>query len=168
MRLVDEQGQQLGVFPRDKALEMAKEKGLDLILITEKTNPVICKLIDYGKYLYQLKKSEKKTKTSQVKGIRLNFNISLHDMETKAKQSKKFLEDGDRVRVEMILRGRQKAFNDLAAEKTNKFVEILSSYTSKEMDQPLKKEPRGLSLIIKKGKNEIKNETIPDQKVQDN
>jgi translation initiation factor IF-3 len=165
MRLVDEQGQQLGVFTKDQALSMAQEKGIDLILITDKTTPVICKLIDYGKYLYQLKKGEKKTKTSQVKGIRLNFNISLHDMETKAKQSKKFLDGGDRVRVDMILRGRQKAFNELATEKINKFVEIVSSYIAIETDQGLKKDPRGLSLIIKKGKNEIKNETLPDKKV---
>jgi translation initiation factor IF-3 len=165
MRLIDEQGQQLGVFTKDQALSMAQEKGIDLILITDKTTPVICKLIDYGKYLYQLKKGEKKTKTSQVKGIRLNFNISLHDMETKAKQSKKFLDGGDRVRVDMILRGRQKAFNELASEKINKFAEILSSYIKIETDQGLKKDPKGLSLIIKKGKNETKNEALPDKKV---
>jgi len=165
MRLVDEKGQQLGVFTRDQALAMANEKGLDLILITDKVTPVICKLIDQGKYRYQLKKSEKKTKTSQLKGIRLNFNISLHDMETKAKQAKKFLDGGDRVRIDMLLRGRQKAFAELASEKFTKFNEILSSYLPISSEEGIKKNPFGLSLIIKKGKNEIKNETLPDKEV---
>ena len=165
MRLVDEQGKQLRVFTKEQALRLAQDQGLDLILITDKTTPVICKLIDYGKYLYQLKKGEKKTKTSQVKGVRLNFNISLHDMETKARQAKKFLDGGDRVSVDMVLRGRQKAFSDLAVEKINKFTEILASYLPINIDQPLKKNPFGLTLIIKKGKHEIKDEALADKKV---
>jgi translation initiation factor IF-3 len=139
---------------KEKALQLAKERGLDLVLITDKANPPVCKLIDYGKFLYQQKKQEKKRKMSQVKGVRLRFNISLHDLETKAKQAKKFLEEGDKVKIEMMLRGREKALRSFAKEKIDKFLEILSSYIAIEIDQDLKKTPQGFILIIKRGKHE--------------
>lgn len=166
LRLVDEEGKQIGVMKLQEALRLGREKNLDIVLITEKTDPPICKVIDYGKYLYQQKKHEKKVKGSQVKGVRLKFNISLHDMETKAKQAKKFLDEGDRIRIELVLRGRQKALTDFAREKMNKFTEVLSSYLPIEIDQPLKKTPRGLILIIKKGKHESQNQEITDKKIQ--
>lgn len=152
MRVVDEEGKQLGIMNKYEAINLAKERNLDLVLITEKTTPPICKIVDYGKYLYQQKKHEKKTKGSQIKGIRLRFNISAHDMETKAKQAKKFLEEGDRVRIELVLRGREKALKDFSKEKIEKFIEILSSYIPIELDQSIKRSPRGLTLIVKKGK----------------
>jgi len=135
---------------KEKALQLAREQGLDLVLITDKVNPPVCKLIDYGKFLYQQKKKEKKTKVSQVKGIRLKFNISPHDIETKAKQAKKFLDAGDKVKVEMPLRGRQKALSDFAKNKMEKFLEVLSSYVAIDIDQAMKKTPHGLIIIIKK------------------
>jgi len=113
---------------KEEALAKAKELGLDLILITEKANPPVCKIIDYGKYLYQQKEKEKRARASQVKGVRLRFNISIHDMETKAKQARKFLEAGNKVKIELILRGREKALTDYAKEKLEKFLELLKSY----------------------------------------
>lgn len=148
--MVNEKGEQLGVMKKEEALAKAREMGLDLILVTEKANPPVCKIIDYGKYLYQQKKKEKKTKISQVKGIRLRFNISLHDMETKAKQAKKFLNSGDKVKIELILRGREKALADHAKEKIEKFLEILKTYIDIEIDQSLKKTPHSLIIIIKR------------------
>lgn len=135
---------------KDEALAKAKEKGLDLILITEKADPPVCKIIDYGKYLYQQSKKEKKKKVSQVKGIRLRFNISLHDMETKARQAKKFLESGDKVKIELILRGREKALTNYAKEKIEKFLEILKTYIDIEIDQELKRTPQSFIIIIKR------------------
>lgn len=135
---------------KEKALQLAKERSLDLILITDKANPPVCKLIDYGKFLYQQKKKEKKKKSSQVKGIRLRFNISPHDMETRAKQATEFLKEGDRVRIEMLLRGREKALRDYAKEKIDKFLEILKTYIEFEIEQDIKKIPNGFYLIIKK------------------
>ena len=150
MRVINENGEQLGIMKKEEALAKAKELGLDLILITEKANPPVCKIIDYGKYLYQQKKKEKKTRASQVKGVRLRFNISVHDMETKAKQAKKFLEAGNKVKIELILRGREKALKDYAKEKLEKFLELLKTYVDVDIDQPLKKTPRSLIVIIKK------------------
>ena len=135
---------------KEKALQLAKERSLDLILITDKANPPVCKLIDYGKFLYQQKKKEKKKKSSQVKGRRLRFNISPHDMETRAKQATEFLKEGDRVRIEMLLRGREKALRDYAREKIDKFLEILKTYIEFEIEQDIKKIPNGFYLIIKK------------------
>jgi translation initiation factor IF-3 len=87
VRLIDENGKQVGVVPLKTALGMAIERNLDLVQVTEKISPPVCKIIEYGKYLYQLKKKEKKHsqhKGGEVKGVRINFNTSLHDLETKA------------------------------------------------------------------------------------
>jgi translation initiation factor IF-3 len=151
VRVIDEDGKNLGVFPLEEALKIAKERNLDLIQITEKVDPPVCKIFDYGKFLYQMKKKEKKKeKGGEIKGIRLGFNISEHDMETRATQAKKFLEEGNRVEIEMILRGREKALTDFAKEKIKRFLEILESKIPIKVEQELKRVPRGFIMIISK------------------
>lgn len=154
VRLIDETGQQLGVINLEKALQLAWERHLDLIQVTEKVEPPVCKIMDYGKYLYQEKKKEKaatkKQKGGELKGIRLTFNISQHDLETKARQAEKFLKVGDKVRIEMILRGREKALGNFAKEKINKFLETLQNFYPYKVERELKREPRGFSMIISK------------------
>jgi len=133
---------------------MAQERNLDLIQVTEKVDPPVCKIGDYGKYLYQEEKksrSIKKQVGGETKVVRLTFNISLHDLETKAHQAEKFLNHKDRIVIAMPLRGREKALHNYAKEKMNKFVEILQSKTPIKIERELKKEPRGLSMIIVKG-----------------
>ena len=139
---------------KEEALKKAEEHDLDLVLITGKHTHPVCKIIDYGKYLYNLKKKEKKKKTqksSEVKGMRLSYKISDHDLTTKAKSAKRFLENGDRVKIEMRLRGREKAHKDFARKKIKKF---LSMIKEEEVDikkqGKIKKEPFGLSLMITK------------------
>lgn len=151
VRLIDDSGEQLGVFDLEKAIDMAKEKGLDLIQVTEKVDPPVVKIMDYGKFLYQQQKKEKSMKHSrktEMKAIRLTFGISEHDMETKAKQAEKFLKIGDTVRIEMRLRGREKALGDFSRGKIEKFIEILKKSVPVKIESPLKKEPRGLTMII--------------------
>ena len=153
VRLIDETGKQAGVVPLQEALRMAKERNLDLIQVTEKTEPPVCKIMDYGKYLYWLQKKEKTakgSKSSELKGIRLGFNISLHDLETRARQAEKFLKKGDKIRVEMILRGREKALGDFAKGKINQFLEILEKLVSIKIERELKRESRGFTMIIAK------------------
>ena len=134
---------------------MARGRNLDLIQVTERVEPAVCKIMDYGKFLYSLQKKEKiaikKVKgVGELKGIRLGFNISPHDMKVKANLAEKFLKKGNKVRVELILRGREKAFGDFAREKINQFLETLDkSYTIK-IERELKREPRGFSTIISK------------------
>jgi translation initiation factor IF-3 len=154
VRLIDETGKQLGVVPLEEAVRIARERNLDLIQVTEKVEPPVCKVGDYGKYLYQEEKKERGTrkhKGGELKGIRLSYNISQHDLETRANLAKKFLEKGDRVRIELPLRGREKAFQNFAKEKVEKFVEALRGIMPIKIERELKREPRGLTMIITKG-----------------
>jgi len=153
VRVIDEIGKQLGIFPLEDALRLAQERNLDLIQVTERVEPPVCKIEDYGKYLYREEKKEKeakKQKGGRIKGLRLTFNISLHDLEIKAHQAEKFLNRGDIVRIELHLRGREKALGDFAKEKINKFLEILQSLIPIKTERELKKEPRGFTMIISK------------------
>jgi len=153
VRVVDEKGQQLGIMSLQEALQSARERNLDLIQVTEKVEPPVCKLGDYGKYQYLQEKKEKAThkhRGGELKGIRLTFNISQHDLETKVRQAEKFLKKGDRIRVELPLRGRERALGDFAKEKMNKFLEILQSTVPVKVEKELKREPRGLTMIITK------------------
>lgn len=153
VRVIDETGKQLGVMKTSEAIELARSKNIDLIQVTEKVEPPVCKIMDKGKYLYSLQKKEKAGKVKhggEMKGIRLTFNISSHDLEIRARQAGKFLKEGDAVRVEMRLRGREKALSNFAKEKMNKFLEILSELIPVKTEGQLKKEPRGFSIIVLK------------------
>ena len=111
--------------------------------------------MDYGKYLYseqkKARKEAKKQKSGQLKQIRISFVISPHDLKTKAIQAEKFLKKGDKVNIVMRLRGREKSFGQLAREKMNKFLEILNSSIPIKIEKEIKREPRGLTMIISKG-----------------
>lgn len=153
VRLIGEDGKQIGILPLEEALRIARERNLDLIQVTEKVDPPVCKIMDYGKYLYKLKKKEKQKKsktTGELKRIRLGFNISLHDLETKVEQAKKFLERGNKIKVELVLRGREKMHEDWAKEKIKKFLESLEEKIPIKIERELKKEPSGLTIIITK------------------
>ncbi len=154
VRLIDETGKNLGILNLKDALEKAKEKNLDLIRVTHKVDPPICKIMDYGKYIYQQEKKEKESKKpkTELKGIRLNYNISDHDLEIRANQAEKFLKKGNQVRIEMKLRGRERALQDFATGKINKFLELLRKNTAIRIDQELKKQPRGLTTIVSQDK----------------
>lgn len=153
VRVIGPDGKQLGIFNLQEAIQKAKETGLDLIKITNKVEPPVCKIMDYGKYLYQQSKKERKqkaTKTGELKNVRLSFNISEHDMETRARAAEKFLKKGYKVRIELVLRGREKALSDFAKQKLNKFLEILQKSSPIKIERELKRERRGLTMIITK------------------
>lgn len=153
IRLIDETGKQVGLVDIEKALQLAQERNLDLIQVTEKVEPPVCKIMDYGKYIYQLSKKMAllKPKGGGLKGVRLSFSISRHDLEVRSRQAAKFLKDGDSVRIEMRLRGREKALGDFAKKKINTFLEILGGLTQYKIGGELKRSPRGLTMIITKG-----------------
>lgn len=151
VRVIDENGRQIGILPLEKALQLAKEKGLDLIQVTEKVEPPVCKLADYGKYLYWIQKKGRQQKSkSEVKVIRLGFNISLHDLETRVNQAEKFLKQGNKVKIEMLLRGRERGLEEIGKEKFNKFLELLKERVPIKIERELKKEPKGFTMIIVK------------------
>lgn len=153
--MIDAKGEQRGVIPIEEALREAREAGLDLIQVTDKAVPPVCKIMDRGKYIYAQKKKEQKAEKNQKMGelkmIRLSFNISLHDMEIRANQAEKFMKKGDKVKIELVLKGREKALGQFANEKLGKFLEILRTLTPIKIEQELKKQPRGLTMIIAKG-----------------
>jgi len=153
VRVIDETGKQVGVLELAEALRIAKERNLDLVQVTERVEPPVCKIMDYGKYLYALQKKERKIKikrAGELKGVRLGFNISPHDLETRARQAENFLKEGDKVRIELPLRGREKALPEFAKEKINNFLEILARLIPYKVERELKKEPRGFTIIISK------------------
>ncbi len=153
VRVISEIGEQLGVMDIFSAIDLAKSKSLDLIQVTEKVDPPVCRIGDYGKYLYSMQKKEKKAKVktkTELKEVRLGFNISPHDIETKAKQSEDFLKDGDKVKVSMVLKGREKAMGEYAKNKILLFLESVDKLTPIKIERELKREPRGFTLIISK------------------
>jgi len=108
---------------------------------------------DLGKYLYREEKKEKalhKHKGGDLKGIRLTFNISQHDLETRAKQAEKFLKRGDQIKIELPLRGREKALQGFAQEKIEKFLTTLNELIPIKRERELKREARGFTMIISK------------------
>ncbi len=152
VRVIDETGKQLGVMNVFEAIDLAKSKGLDLIQVTEKVEPPVCRIANYGKYLYSLQKKEKKIrpKGGELKEIRVGFNISSHDIEVKAKQAEKFLKVGDKVKVSMVLRGREKALGNFAQQKMKSILEDINSVIPIKIERDLKREPRGFTTIISK------------------
>jgi translation initiation factor IF-3 len=152
VRLIDKTGKQLGILPLKEALQKAKERSLDLVQVTEKVKPPVCKIVDYGKYLYSLEKKQRKSKKKggELKGIRLTYNISPHDLETKVKLAEKFLKRGDRVRIEMLLRGRERALEDFAREKISQFLEALNKKIPLKEEGGIRKRGRRLTMTIVK------------------
>ena len=137
-----------------KAIDLAKSKALDLIQVTDKVEPPVCKIGNYGKYLYSLQKKERKikvnTKITKLKEVQIGFNISQHDIEVKAKQAENFLKEGDKVKLGMILKGREKAMGDFAKKKIQFFLETVNSLVPIKTERELKREAKGFTVIISK------------------
>lgn len=130
LRLINDEGEQLGIMPLSEALKLAEEHGLDLVEISPQAKPPVVKLISYDKFKYQQKKLEqqqkKKVKKVEVKTVRLSTKIATHDILTKARQADGFLTDGDWVKVELRMRGREQAFIDVAEKQIEAFREALT------------------------------------------
>ena len=154
VRLIDETGQNLGVLDTAEALRQARQKGLDLIEVSPVAQPPVVKIINYNKFKYQEEKERRKLKAKQkkveIKGIRLSLRISKHDMEIRKNQSKKFLEEGDKVKIEMMLKGRESRHKDLARKIINEFTENLNKEIEIITEQPLNILGGKLSIIIAK------------------
>lgn len=150
IRLIDETGQQVGVIDTFKARKMAEEKGLDLVEISPNSKPPVCKIIDWGKFQYQQSKktqqSRSKQKKTDIKGVRIRPSTGENDLLFKAAQAKKFLEKGNKVKVEIILRGREKAFAHQSQEKLNLFIDKIDF--PYKIEQEAKRQFNGYNVII--------------------
>ena len=125
VRLIDVEGEQLGVLDIRKAMEIAIERDLDLVKIAPKAKPPVCKIMDYGKYKYEQAKREKEARKNQkvinVKEVRLTPNIDTHDLDVKARQAIRFLEAGDKVKVSVRFRGREMGHTQIGREVLKNF-----------------------------------------------
>lgn len=137
-------------MPPFEALRMAREQELDLVEIAPMANPPVCKIMDYGKYQYQQSKQDRLNKAKQkkveVKGIRFGIRTDEHDLEFKKSQAEKFLKKGDKVKIEIQLRGREKAHQDLARQNLEKFVKSITE--PHKTEQEIKRYPGGFNVII--------------------
>ncbi|MBF8280772.1 MAG: translation initiation factor IF-3 [Candidatus Magasanikbacteria bacterium] len=152
VRLIDEEGQHIGTTPTPKALAMARERGYDLVEINPAANPPIAKIADYGQFKYQKEKEERlmkaHAKATEVKGIRLSLRIGEHDMQIRKEKAMEFLADGDKVKVEIILRGRERAYGPMANQVLNKFVELLKKDVNVMIEQGLQRQENKITLLV--------------------
>lgn len=130
LRVIDETGEMIGIMSRDEALRLAEEKKLDLVNISPNAKPPVCKILDYGKYRYEMQKREKeakkKQKVTEVKEIRVSTFIEKHDLQVKANNAAKFLKNGDKVKVSLRFKGREKGYANIGEEVMNTFAEAIS------------------------------------------
>ncbi len=150
VRVIGPEGENFGVLSIEEALKRARESGFDLIEISSTAKPPVAKIMDKGKYFYEQEKKRKqaakKQKDVEIKSVRIGIGTSLHDLELKARQADEFLVEGNKAKVDLSLRGREKYLDRKFLEgRIDRFLAIISRSFERE---DIKKGPRGLSLII--------------------
>lgn len=158
VRVVDTEGKMLGVMTRNEALKLAEEREVDLVEIAPQANPPVCRVIDYGKFIYEIQKKEKQQKknqtASQLKEIRFKWRTATHDFNFKVKHARSFIEDGNKVKASVMFRGREITHQEIGKELLVKFVEAMADVA--KLDQPLKFEGKNLSVILSPEKGKVK------------
>ena len=150
VRVIAENGDQLGVMPVKEAMKLAQEAELDLVKIAPKAQPPVCKIIDYGKYRYELarkeKEAKKKQKTVEVKEVRISPNIDTNDLNTKVNNAKKFIAKGNKVKVTLRFRGREMSHMQQSKHILDDFAEMLAEVAV--VEKPAKLEGRSMSMVL--------------------
>ena len=150
VRVIDNDGTMLGIMAIEEALKLAETKNLDLVNISPNAKPAVCKILDYGKYRYEQQKRDKENKKKQniteIKEVRLSTFIEEHDIQVKAKAASKFLQNGDKVKVSLRLRGRERDYANRAMEVMNQFAASISDICTVEKKPNF--EGRGLMMIL--------------------
>ncbi len=155
VRLIDEAGNQQGIVSLDVAMAMAEERGLDLVKIAPQATPPVCKLMNYGKYKFEMSKRDKEQRKNQkvieIKEVRLSATIDQHDLEVKAKSCIKFLKQGDKVKVSIRFRGRQATHGEIGLQVMDTFYEMVKEHGV--IDRPAKQEGRNMFMILNAATN---------------
>ena len=150
VRVISEAGEQLGIMSAREAMKLAEEAQLDLVKIAPKAQPPVCKIIDYGKYKYELarkeKEARKKQKTVEVKELRLSPNIDTNDLNTKVNNAKKFLTKGNKVKVTLRFRGREMAHVQQSKHILDDVAQMLADVAV--VEKPAKLEGRNMSMVL--------------------
>lgn len=152
VRVIDDKGEDLGIIPTRKAIDLAVERELDLVEVAPKAEPPVCRIMDFGQFKYQKEKEERAKKSHarkvEVKGIRLSVRIGEQDLQTRLEKAKEFFEDGQKIKIEIILRGREKAHGDIAEKRINDFIAMLQPHYELYVEQPVKRQGGNVSAII--------------------
>ncbi len=150
VRLIGEHGEQLGIMSARDALKLARDAELDLVKVAPMAKPPVCKIIDYGKYRYEMirkeKEAKKKQKIVEIKEVRLSPNIDVNDLNTKTNAARKFLEKGNKVKVSLRFRGREMAHMNASRHVLEDFASSLGDIAA--IDKPIKQEGRTLTLFL--------------------
>ena len=155
VRLIGEEGNQLGIVPTRQALDIARERGLDLVEVAPNAIPPVCRLMDYGKYRYEQsrrdRESRKHQKVIELKEVRLKPKIDDHDLQTKSRQAMRFLEEGDKVKLTVMFRGREMAHPDIGRDLLQQVADQVSGVALVEQAPHL--EGRNMTMVLspKKG-----------------
>ena len=150
VRLIDDEGNQVGIIPTRDALEMARERGLDLVEVAPNAVPPVCRLMDYGKFRYEQSRKERESRKSQhvtrVKEVRIEPKIGDHDLETKGRQAARFLEAGDKVKLSVLFRGRSITHPELGRELLDQLQEQLKDVGT--VEQTPRMEGRTMTMYL--------------------
>jgi translation initiation factor IF-3 len=150
VRLIDEDGGQVGVVPTREALARAEEKGLDLVEVAPTAKPPVCRIMDFGKYLYEQRKRQKEARKGQtgglVKEIKISSKIEAHDINFKISHIKKFLEQKNRVKVTVVFRGREVSHSERGRGLLNRIIELLDGYAT--VENPPSLEGRHMTMLL--------------------
>lgn len=150
VRLIDSDGEQLGIMPTNEALEIAQKKNLDLVNVSPAAKPPVCRIMDFGKYKYEMSKKEREARKHQkvitVKEIKLRPGIDTHDFQVKLKNGIKFLKNGDKLKVTVMFRGREITHKELGRDLCNRFAEAVSEWGVLEKEARL--EGKNMIMII--------------------
>uniref|UniRef100_A0A7V4NF74 Translation initiation factor IF-3 n=1 Tax=Fervidobacterium pennivorans TaxID=93466 RepID=A0A7V4NF74_FERPE len=151
LRVVDEEGKVVGIMSKSAAIDFARSRGLDLILVAPNAQPPVARILDYGKYKYELAKREQKAKKNQkiieIKEMKFRTAINEHDYQTKLKHIRRFLEDGNKVKVTVMFRGREMAFMDKGKEILDRIAKDVSDIGTVEKEA--KVEGRDMWMMLK-------------------
>ncbi len=155
VRVISENGEQLGIMSAKDAMKLAREAELDLVKISPNAKPPVCKIIDYGKFRYEQARKEKEAKKKQkiieVKEVRLSPNIDTNDLNTKSNSARKFLEKGDKVKITLRFRGREMAHMAASKHILDDFADSLSDIAV--IEKPAKLEGKSMSIVLAKNPN---------------
>ena len=150
IRVIDNEGAQVGIITPKEALSLAQEKNLDLVLISETADPPVCKIMDYGKYKYEqdkkLKEAKKKQHNADVKEVKMRYKIEEHDYNVRVKNAQRFLKSGDKVKATVSFRGREIQHANLAEELLRRMAADLEDYG--EVQQYPKREGRNMMMLL--------------------
>jgi len=152
VRVIDENGTFLGVMKTADAIALANEREYDLVEVSPKENPPVCKFLDFGAFKYQKDKETRQQKAHakkvEVKGIRLSVKMGEHDLEVRRDQALNFLKEGQKLKIEIILRGREKAHGEIATKRIQDFLAVISQHYTLYTEQEIKQQGGNVSAIV--------------------